>query len=85
MESPEDIREEPGKDGSVDAGQPEVAGLVDKPIKKYDYRHHCGRLLMRGYLPPGTNIDIRCPSCGKMWHMNLPLLFETPIPIVKGE
>ena len=34
-----------------------------------EYRHRakdCGRLLFVGYLPPGTRIEIRCPSCGRM-------------------
>ncbi len=36
------------------------------PPKPRDYRHHCGRLLFRGRLPPGTYIEIRCPKCGLM-------------------
>lgn len=34
-----------------------------------EYRHRasdCARLLFVGYLPPGTRIEIRCPSCGRM-------------------
>lgn len=36
-------------------------------IHKYDYRHRkCNRLLFRGYLSPGSIIQIRCPKCGGM-------------------
>lgn len=40
----------------------------EKPkIHKYDYRHRkCNRLLFRGYLAPGSIIQIRCPKCGGM-------------------
>jgi len=36
----------------------------------YDFRcrggRNCSRLLFRGYLPPNSRIEIRCPCCGKM-------------------
>ena len=36
-------------------------------IQRYDYRHRaCNRLLFRGYLAPGSVLQIRCPKCGGM-------------------
>ena len=40
-----------------------------------EYRHRlesCSRLLFVGYLPPGTHIEIRCPSCGRMYVIDVP-------------
>ena len=31
--------------------------------RRTDYRHHCGRLLFKGYLAPGSRVDIRCFKC----------------------
>ena len=59
---------EPNKDGQVDAGQPKVVGLVASRPRKYNYRCvGCGRLLFRGYIETGSNIQCRCPRCGTMW------------------
>ena len=50
----------------------EVTGsllLSSRYHARREYRHRardCGRLLFVGYLPPGTRIEIRCPSCGRM-------------------
>jgi hypothetical protein len=35
--------------------------------KKYDIRCICNRKLMRAYLAPGSEIEIRCPKCGYLF------------------
>lgn len=42
---------------------------------RHEYRHRqaqCSRLLFVGYLPPGTHIEMRCPSCGRMHVIDIP-------------
>ncbi len=34
--------------------------------KPRDYRHDCGRLIMRAVLMPGCYIEHRCGKCGRM-------------------
>lgn len=49
-----------------------VTTLVAAPAHRNarrEYRHRsasCSRLLFTGYLPPGTYIEIRCPSCDRI-------------------
>jgi phage FluMu protein Com len=40
-------------------------------MKIRDYRHHCGRMLFRGYLPPLTRLSIKCPKCGKVFNIQI--------------
>ena len=38
-------------------------------MQRREFRHRyqdCSRLLFVGYLAPGSRIEIRCPSCGRM-------------------
>jgi len=50
----------------------ETTTVQDRPSRYHArraYRHRvrdCGRLLFVGYLPPGTYIEIRCPTCGRI-------------------
>ena len=45
--------------------------------RKREYRHRpCGRLLFVASLPPGTRIEIRCPACGQMHIIDVPV----PVP-----
>ena len=44
--------------------------------RKQDYRHRsqtCNRLLFSGFLAAGTEIEIRCPACGRMHVIRAPL------------
>ena len=34
--------------------------------ERRDYRHTCGRLLFRGYLPKTARVEIRCAKCGAL-------------------
>jgi phage FluMu protein Com len=42
-------------------------GPASSPIRKYDIRCICNRLLMRAYLAPGSEVEIRCPKCGYLF------------------
>ena len=68
------------ENNQMDAGQPEVVGLV---VKKRDHRHHCGRLMFRGYFPPGTDVTARCPKCKGIYVLKLAMPFDAYK--VKGE
>lgn len=44
---------------------------------RVEYRHgtaSCQRKLFDAYLPPGTYIEIRCPKCGRMHVISVPLI-----------
>ena len=41
-------------------------------VHRKDYRHSCGRLLFRGFLPPGSFIALRCPRCNLMHVEQIP-------------
>jgi phage FluMu protein Com len=40
------------------------------------YRHRtatCTRLLFEGYLAPGSHLHVRCPACGGMHLISIPM------------
>lgn len=44
------------------------------PLRPYRHRTgSCSRLLFEGYLPPGTHIRVRCPACGGMHLISIPI------------
>jgi phage FluMu protein Com len=46
--------------------KPQKATITHKPaprLREYRCAERCGRLLFRGHLPPGAEVEIRCPRC----------------------
>lgn len=54
---------------SDSTGVTHMAAVPSRRAARREYRHRtpqCSRLLLVGYLPPGTHIEIRCPACGRV-------------------